>query len=578
MHTPTAGISKTSNKRKYETNKSSSSVPIPIPASFSSIPMDSLLRIEEPSSAKTSTIPQETTRGTFTNPNNMMSNSRMRNLSQRPQNNEHYLPQPSVLSQQESQGGWGSSVYRNAPNLSQSSSQQNLEITRDRERKRSSNSSSIGPQFGIIHDNYPPSTDTSLSPPISSSSFTSPQIAALAAAASYHPLWPTYRAAAAAAAAAAQAQIAAVAAAAVPNPSNSGPSAFSQPLPKSNLECATNLSNSSIHHHSSSNPSTNIQASLPPYNNLLSQTNPFPPNIFEPRSAPSSVSNARLPDTENASNLFSHYNPYHLAAAAAFASSQMVDLHRTFSFSHNMTPISTILTSQEEDMPSSTTQEHSPSVNNDGFQQPKNDEEKDYSQTLKNEKVTSTPLVKKRTSKNPYSIDAILSEDEGSSSIGSTRSLHIEVGNSTSTASNNQDLQNLSPRLANNDEMPLNTKNGLLQNRISPRNSNEKTPSSDHVDINEKMYWKSQQIRFEKEKRISVLTDNEDDAETSIVCGRKRKSSTQKNGENIKLLFKDNLGDTNKSKAKNDILVNELEDIQYTNESNVVTDLDASTV
>ena len=578
MHTPTTGINKTSNKRKYETNKSSSSVPIPIPASFSSIPMDSLLRRDESSSAKTSMIPQETTRGSFANPNNMMSNSRMRNLSQRPQNNEHYLQHPSVLSQHESQAGWGSSVYRNTPNLSQNSSQPNIEITRDRERERSPKSSSIGPQLGIIHENYPPSTDTSLSPPISSSSFTSPQIAALAAAASYHPLWPTYRAAAAAAAAAAQAQIAAVAAAAVPNPSNSGPSAFSQPLPKSNLECATNLSNSSIHHPSSSNLSTNITANLPSYNNLLSQTNPFPPNIFEPRSAPSSVSNARLPDTEAASNLLSHYNPYHLAAAAAFASSQMADLHRTFSFSHNMTPINTILTSQEEDMPSSTTQEHSPSVNNEGCQQSKTDEDKDYSQKLNDEKASSMPLVKKRNAKNPYSIDAILSEDEGSSSIGSTRSLHIEVGNSTSTALNSQDLQNSSPRLENNDEMPSNSKKGLLQDTDSYKNSHKKTHYSNHIDGNEKICWKSQAIRIEKEKRVSILNDNEDDAETSIVCGRKRKSSTQNNGENMNSLFRDNLGDTNNSKAKNDILVNELEDIQYTNTSNVVTELNENTV
>ena len=578
MHTPTTGISKTSNKRKYETSKSSSSVPIPIPASFSNIPMDSLLRREESSPATTSTIPKETTRGSFTSPNNIMSNSRMRNLSQQPQNNEHYLQHPSVLSQQESPAFWGSSSYRNAPNLSQNSSQQNFEITRDRERERSSNSSSIGPQLGIIHDNSSQSTDTSLSPSVTSSSFTSPQIAALAAAASYHPLWPTYRAAAAAAAAAAQAQIAAVAAAAVPNPSNSGPSAFSQPLPKSNLECATNSSNSSIHPHSSSNLPTNIPANLLPYNNLLSQTNPFPPNIFEPRSAPSSVPNARLPDTEAASNLFSHYNPYHLAAAAAFASSQMADLHRTFSFSHNMNPISTILTSQEEDMPSSTTQEHSPSVNNEGCQQPKNDEDKDYSQKLKNEKVSSIPIVKKRNAMNPYSIDAILSEDERSCSIESTRSLHIEVGNSTSTSLNGQDLQISSPCLENNDEMPSNSKKGLLQDTNSHKNSYKKTHSSNHVDRNEKVCSKSQAIRFEKEKRISILKHNEDDAETSIVCGRKRKSSTQNNGENMNLPFMDNLGDTNKSKAKNDMLVNELEDIQYTNESNVVTELHENTV
>ena len=507
-----------------------------------------------------------------------MSNSRMRHLTQQPHNNEHYFPHPSVISQQESQAGWGASVYRNASNLSQNGIQQNFEITRDRERERSSNSSSIGPQLGLIHDNYPPSTETSLSPPVSSSSFTSPQIAALAAAASYHPLWPTYRAAAAAAAAAAQAQIAAVAASAVPNPSNSGPSAFSQPLPKSNLDCATNLSNSSIHHHSSSNLSTNVTPNLLPYNNLLSQTNPFPPNIFEPRSAPSSVSNARLPDTEAASNLFSHYNPYHLAAAAAFASSQMVDLHRTFSFGHNMTPISTILTSQEEDVPSSTTQEHSPSVNNEGCQQVKNDEDTDNSRKLKNEKVSSTPSIKKRNSKNPYSIDAILSEDEGSSSIGSTRSLHIEVGNSTSNYLNDQDFINSSPRLANNDEMPSHSKKGLSQDTHSQKNSHKKTPSSNHVDGSEKMCWKSQAIRFEKEKRISVPKDNEDDAETSIVCGRKRKSCTQSNGENMSLVFRDNLGDTNNSKAKNDILVNELEAIEYPNESNVVTELGANTV
>ena len=186
--------------------------------------------------------------------------------------------------------------------------------------------------------------------------------------------------------------------------------------------------------------------------------------------------------------------------------------------------------------------------------------------------------IKKHNSKNPYSIDAILSEDEGSSSIGSTRSLHIEVGNSTSNYLNDQDFINSSPRLANNDEMPSHSKKGLSQDTHSQKNSHKKTPSSNHVDGSEKMCWKSQAIRFEKEKRISVPKDNEDDAETSIVCGRKRKSCTQSNGENMSLVFRDNLGDTNNSKAKNDILVNELEDIQYTTESNVVTELDANIV
>ena len=89
------------------------------------------------------------------------------------------------------------------------------------------------------------------------------------------------------------------------------------------------------------------------------------------------------------SNIFAVYHPYHLAAAAAFASSQMVELQRSYTSNHNQVPLNVVPAAQDEDMPSSTTQEQ-PLVINTGPGSPAKlieEESARRTQSSKDEKV-----------------------------------------------------------------------------------------------------------------------------------------------------------------------------------------------
>ena len=412
LNSPGTSIVKGLNDRQHDSDKMLP-IPIPLPASFSTIPNETT--ISRPNILHGNTIPSSFARGRrvgTSNDNGHNSINRRipthgylqqdthQNIQNYRQSTTHHQPQTHV--------DWIPHIESVLPKPSQDNSSEPSGSKRiSIEHRKSSESRNMDPNHHL-QQNPAPNSSTSISPPLHQGNFSNPQIAALAAAAAYHPLWPTYRAAAAAAAAAAQAQIAAAAASVVSNASTQVGSAFSIPTAKATVNETPNIFSSSVSNlsHNMSGTSSSVDTSLPPYI-------PTFPTSFDSSSMEGNFT--RQSEQVTASPLFTPYHPYHLAAAAAFASSQMVEFQRSFSASQSTVPTLIPSASQEEDMPSSTTQEHFPSISDEGTNNSKTDDKATTSPSVGgNDKRSSTPVAKRRCSKNPYSIDEILREEQNS--------------------------------------------------------------------------------------------------------------------------------------------------------------------
>ena len=388
-------------------------IPIPLPASFSTISNETT--ISRASILQGNTIPSSFGRGrrvgsSSDNGHNSI-NRRIptHGLLQQDthQNIQHYR-QSTSHHQPRSHVDWMPQIESVLPKPSHDSTSETSGSKKiSTEHRKSIESRNMDHNFHIQH-NPPPNSNTSISPPLHQGNFSNPQIAALAAAAAYHPLWPTYRAAAAAAAAAAQAQIAAAAASVVSDASTQGASAFSIPSAKATVNETPNIFSNSVSNlsHPMTGTSSAVGTSLTPYIPTFHTS-------FDSSSMEGNLT--RQSEQVTASPLFTPYHPYHLAAAAAFASSQMVEFQRSFSASQSTVPTLVPSASQEEDMPSSTTQEHVPSISDEGANNSKADDKVIASPSVGgNERRSSPPVAKRRWSKNPYSIDEILREEQNS--------------------------------------------------------------------------------------------------------------------------------------------------------------------
>ena len=420
LNSPGTSVVKGLNDRQHGNDKMLP-IPIPLPASFSTISNETT--ISRPNILQGNTIPSSFGRGprvgrSSDNGHNSI-NRRIpthgylqqdthQNIQHYRQSTSHHQPQTHV--------DWMPHIESVLPKPSQESDSEPSGSKRiSTEHRKSSESRNMDHNLHI-QQNPPHNSNTSISPPLHQSNFSNPQIAALAAAAAYHPLWPTYRAAAAAAAAAAQAQIAAAAASAVSNASTQGASAFSIPSAKTTVNETPNIFSNSVSNlsHSMAGTSNAVDTNLTPYIPAFHTS-------FDSSSMEGNFTRQSEPVT--ASPLFTPYHPYHLAAAAAFVSSQMVEFQRSLSASQSTVPTLVPSASQEENMPSSTTQEHFPSISDEGANNSKTDDKVIASPSVGgNERRCSPPVAKRRCSKNPYSIDEILREEQNS-----TRNENVEM-------------------------------------------------------------------------------------------------------------------------------------------------------
>ena len=232
MNSPGTSVVKGLNDRQHGNDKMLP-IPIPLPASFSTISNETT--ISRPNILQGNSIPSSFGRGrrvgsSSDNGHNSI-NRRIpthgylqqdthQNIQHYRQSTSHHQPQTHV--------DWMPQIESVLPKPSEDSSSEPSGSKKISTEHRKSSESRYMDHNLHIQQNPPPNSHASISPPLHQGNFSNPQIAALAAAAAYHPLWPTYRAAAAAAAAAAQAQIAAAAASVVSNASTQGASAFSK--------------------------------------------------------------------------------------------------------------------------------------------------------------------------------------------------------------------------------------------------------------------------------------------------------------------------------------------------------------
>ena len=501
-------------------------IPIPLPASFSTMSNDPT--ISRQNILANNSLSSSFGRGRRGNNNNTQNghnqrNSNIGNVGQDIYENMQQYQSSSVLHHSQPNVDWIANRNLNLPKPSQNSSPEPSGSNRmTTERRKSSDAMNMD----ISHHNQPklqPNTNMSMSPPpLPQPNFSNPQIAALAAAAAYHPLWPTYRVAAAAAAAAAQAQIAAAAASVASNAPTTGGSAFSVPITKASVEETTNFFSNSASNlsHTLSGASNAVDSNLLPY-----IPSPIPPFHAGVDSTTMQSNFPRQAEQVPGSHLFTSYHPYHLAAAAAFASSQMVELQRSFSASHTNDSANVPPATQDEDLPSSTTQEHSLIVSDEVPTKSKMNEKTEASLSSgDNERRSSSPVAKKRCSKNPYSIEEILREEEGSHRTKNTQMKIL----STSTASISrpsalQSMQNSKEKGIKNDEdsmVSLDTikMNSSKKNSLDKQNDNTCQPPNS-IEENELNASKNVFVECDEEDSFipyipknvkDGLTDNEE--------------------------------------------------------------------
>lgn len=485
----------------------------------------------------------------------MSNNRRFSSLVQQSYDNHQY--QSSLpLQHSQHQRDWGNNIHTHLTKSSQNNPSESLGSRSEIERVASSDGIGIVSHHHDLPPNYQENTNSPISPP--PTNFPSPQIAALAAAAAYHPLWPTYRAAAAAAAAAAQAQIAAVAAAAASNTSSSpGSSAFSQPLPKNTAVSGNRFTNATNISRSLSNLANPTNETPSPY--IPSQTAPFQMS-FDSSLIQNSFNDSRQSETATASSLFTPYHPYHLAAAAAFASSQMVELQRSFALSHSSNSMDRIPASQDEDMPSSTTQEHSPIVNDESSSKSRG-EEAPQSRSSATEKFSASSSVKKRNSKNPYSIDEILREEEGPSSIETSRPNVLKPSTCTSYTSTAHGTEDPAEQCDYMGEEKFVSKNIVPQKSLKVGmllTRNYITERSDSVK-NKKLKYSEDVEEWEDSCVLKEKVEEERDM--SLYHSERQLSSFENICENNSLLSQNNSPSIGSSKKTTDLLVVEGQDV-----------------
>ena len=577
-----SAINNTSSNRRHEENKLLS-VPIPIPASFSTISTESQLGREMSTATNALTPSLGRGRRGGVNQNSQMShNRRLSNLVHHPlERPQHYQPSLS-LHQSESNQDWGTKIDSNLTASSQNHSQKSIGTRADIESIRPSERDNIASQPNNSQLDYHANTNSSLDPPPHPITYPSPQIAALAAAAAYHPLWPTYRAAAAAAAA--QAQMAAVAAASVSSASTPGSSAFSRPLKETSSDSGSNSNNTNI----ASQPLSNLVNSphATPTTPYFPSQNPLFNVHFNSSSIQGPFSDSRHTETAAGTSLFTPYHPYHLAAAAAFASSQMIELQRSFAMSQNSTnSLSIMSATPEEDMPSSTTQEHSPIVNNESPTNNKGEEQMQAFQTPPIEKnLASSTKNKQRNSRNPYSIDEILREEEESTTaIESNQTKFLNAKSFTSSCTTTKCFDSGYKGLDKGDEDKFNGKSAILQNSKIREITRKRNHTETATELDEYQIMKSPKMDVRCERKPNIQCKDIEEIEKIDV----RKGPINHENEIINNSRKSFGGETlfspndassiyNSKEMRNVELTNEDQDVQNSNAASRLPLLDTN--